>query len=276
MRCADYLQPIRDTQISVFDAPLVKKISRRAAHAKGRRFGNYIVQFLSLLFNRGIDEGHTRVNPAAKVKKIKAPKNAPQPNRPWKDKEREEVLAALPSHVRLPVSLMMFCALDPQDALQLKRSVIRNGEIDTRRGKTVNPVFIPLPKPVLEAMRAQQQHNSVTVCANSFGQPWTASGFRAVRRRIRLQLEAKGRIDPGLTLKGLRHTVATILREMGKDHGEIADMLGQSTEAMARHYSRRADMTEKNSATISDLSAEMDKRRTKVVKPIRNSVKPKD
>lgn len=48
-------------------------------------------------------------------------------------------------------------------------------------------------------------------------------------------------MQPGLTLKGLRHTVATILREMGKDYATIAEMLGQKTEAMAKHYSRRAE-----------------------------------
>ena len=72
---------------------------------------------------------------------------------------------------------------------------------------------------------------------------------------------------PGLTLKGLRHTVATILREMGKDARTIADMLGQKTEAMARHYSRRADMSRKNSATIAEFDAEVNRRRTNVVKP---------
>lgn len=38
-----------------------------------------------------------------------------------------------------------------------------------------------------------------------------------------------GAASPGLTLKGLRHTVATILAEMGMDDRTIADMLGQRT-----------------------------------------------
>ncbi|MGR9127400.1 hypothetical protein [Rhizobium leguminosarum] len=39
--------------------------------------------------------------------------------------------------------------------------------------------------------------------------------------------------------------VATILREMGKDYATIAEMLGQKTEAMAKHYSRLADTSKK-------------------------------
>lgn len=74
-------------------------------------------------------------------------------------------------------------------------------------------------------------------------------------------------IQPGLTLKGLRHTVATILAEIGKDNGTIALVLGPATEAMATHYSRRADMTTRATSTVSDFEAELNKRKTKVVKP---------
>ncbi|MCL7997065.1 tyrosine-type recombinase/integrase [Brucella sp. 21LCYQ03] len=84
---------------------------------------------------------------------------------------------------------------------------------------------------------------------------------------MKKKLEDAGTITPGLTLKGLRHTVATILREMGKDHETIAAMLGHKTEAMAKHYSRRADVSKLMSATVTDLDAEMNRRRTKTVKP---------
>ena len=52
-------------------------------------------------------------------------------------------------------------------------------------------------------------------------------------------------MSEGLTLKGLRHTVATILAEMGFDDRTIADMLGQKTLAMAQHYSNRANRSKK-------------------------------
>ena len=41
------------------------------------------------------------------------------------------------------------------------------------------------------------------------------------------RLEKAGLISPGLTLYGLRHTVAVILREAGCDERTIADALGQ-------------------------------------------------
>ena len=49
----------------------------------------------------------------------------------------------------------------------------------------------------------------------------------------------------GLTFHGLRHTVATELRELGFDTRTIADMLWQKSESMALHYSQGADLQDK-------------------------------
>lgn len=71
----------------------------------------------------------------------------------------------------------------------------------------------------------------------------------------------------GLALNGLPHTVATILAEMGMDDRTIADMLGQRTLAMAQHYSRRANRARKLTGVVENFDAEVNRRRTKVVKP---------
>jgi len=66
-------------------------------------------------------------------------------------------------------------------------------------------------------------------------------------------LEGTGQVQKGLTLKGLRHTVATILAEMGMDERTIADVLGQKTIEMARHYSRRADKSRKMETVVKNF-----------------------
>ncbi len=93
------------------------------------------------------------------------------------------------------------------------------------------------------------------------------SGFRASWRKVRRKLELKGQVGPALTLYGLRHTVAVILREMGYDERTIADALGQKTLEMARHYAKGADLKPKMRGVVTRLDAEWDKRKTKVVKP---------
>ncbi|MEF2554096.1 tyrosine-type recombinase/integrase [Aurantimonas sp. A2-1-M11] len=266
-KCLDYLKPIADTPLIRFDSPLVVRIRDKAASKHGRRFGNYVKAVLSIVFAWGAERGYLDRNPADSVKNIRRPRDAPEANRPWSDGERHAVWDAMPAHMLPAVALMMYCGLDPQDALSLPRSAIRDGLIDSRRGKTSEPLWLPLPQPVSDAIMASPPHSAVTVCATSRGHVWTVSGFRASWRPIRQRLEKAGAVRPGLTLKGLRHTVATILAEIGFDNRSIADLLGQKTEAMAAHYSRRADRTRKNTATIESFAAEVNRRRTKVVKP---------
>jgi integrase len=107
----------------------------------------------------------------------------------------------------------------------------------------------------------------VTLCASSAGRPWTLDGFRASWRTLRIRLEKGGAIGPGLTLYGLRHTVAVILREAGHDERTIADALGQKTIEMARHYARGADLRGKMRGVVASFDEELNKRRTKIVKP---------
>lgn len=273
-RVFDYLQPIAGTPLVRFDRPLVVRIRDQAASNHGRRFGNYTKQVFSLLFGWGVESGYLANNPADKIKNLRRPKDAPQANRPWTDSEREAVLHALPKHMLVPIAFMMFCGLDPQDALLLPRSAIRDGLIDSKRGKTAEPIWLPLPAPVKDALVQAPRHSAMTVAANKRGQVWTGSGFRASWGKIRLSLEAQGEIGAGLTLKGLRHTVATMLAEMGYDDRTIADMLGQRTLAMAQHYSRRADRSRKMTAVITNFDAEVNRRRTETVKLRGESVKP--
>ncbi|KAA6205829.1 MAG: hypothetical protein DU429_01155 [Candidatus Tokpelaia sp.] len=70
---------------------------------------------------------------------------------------------------------------------------------------------------------------------------WTTDGLNSNWQKIKKHLESGGKIGKKLTLKGLRHTGASILAEMGYDNRIIADMPGQRTIAMAQHYSRRAN-----------------------------------
>ena len=74
-------------------------------------------------------------------------------------------------------------------------------------------------------------------------------------------------IGPGLTFHGLRHTVATVLRELGYDTETIADALGQSSPGMAMHYAKEADLRKKLTQVVKRFDRRMNKAVTKAVKP---------
>jgi hypothetical protein len=57
--------------------------------------------------------------------------------------------------------------------------------------------------------------------------------------------------------------------EAGFDERTIADALGQKTIEMARHYAKGADLKPKMRSVVASLDAELDRRRTKPVKPDR-------
>jgi integrase len=266
-RIFDYLKPLADMPLIKFDRPLIVRIRDRAVETRGRRQGNYVKTVLSLLFAWGAERGYVSDNPAFKVKNIHRKKGLPDANPPWPDEARHVVLELAPAHMRVPLGLMMFTGLGPEDSLTLPRSSYKDREIATRRSKTGVPVFWDCPAPLVELIEEAPQHSAVTLCANSRGQPWTVSGFNASWRRFKARLEKEGAICPGLTLYGLRHTVAVILREMGYDERTIADRLGQETIEMARHYAKGADLKRKMRGVVKSFEEELHKRKTKAVKP---------
>jgi hypothetical protein len=95
------------------------------------------------------------------------------------------VLDDAPSHMLPAIALMMFTGLGPKDALRLPRSFFRDGEIATRRSKTGEPVFWRAPQALREILGAAPIHDAVTLCANSYGRPWTESGFRSSWEHVR-------------------------------------------------------------------------------------------
>jgi integrase len=264
----DYLKLIADTPLVRFDKPLVVRIRDKAAQDKGRKFANDVKARFSGIFGWGSERGYIASNPAAGIKDIRRRKDAPDANRPWADEERESVLAACPAHIKPAIGLMMFTGLGPRDALTLPKGFYKAGEIATRRSKTSEPVFWECPAPLAAILAEAPTHDAITLCANSDGKPWTISGFRASWRPIRLELERAGKVGPGLTLYGLRHTVAVILREIGMDERTIADALGQKTIEMARHYAKGADLAPKMRGVVKRFDEELAARKAnKSVKP---------
>ncbi len=151
--------------------------------------------------------------------------------------------------------------------MRLPRSFYNAAEIATRRSKTGAPVFWRTPKALQKILTSAPAHDAITLCANSNGRPWTESGFRASWRKLRIKLEQEKKVDGGLTLYGLRHTVAVILREAGADERTIADALGQKTIEMARLYAQGADLKRKMRGAVASFDREVNRRRTKAVKP---------
>jgi integrase len=262
-RVFDYLRPIGDTALLAIDRPLIVRIRDKAADQKGRRFGNYVKQVLSLLFAWASERGLVKENIATGIKNIRRSRDAPRANRPWRDDERFAVIDAAPWHLKVPLALGMYAGFREGDALAIEKSAFDGRTLIWRTRKTRQLVTWPVGAALLNILNRAPSHEAPTLAANSRGETWTSDGFRASWRKLRVELENSGAISKGLTFHGLRHTVASILAEEGFDSRTIADALGQATEEMARHYSRDADRARKMRAVVTRLNKAERRRRQK-------------
>lgn len=254
-RVFDVLYKLRDEPTINFTRATILRFRDTQVFPKhGRWLANYTVTVLGILFGYGTDLGLMRANPLAeKVKHIRRPRGTAQPNRPWSREECRIVLDRAPIQLAIPLALAMFAGLRKGDFLTITLSQIIGGVIAIRTKKRDMPVQVPVHPELAAILDKRPDWPAVQVAATMYGTPWTPMGFMASWGKLRRSLEAEGVIAPGLTPHGLRHTLGTRLREAGADDRTIADVLGQASTAMARHYSKQAELPERARGLVVNL-----------------------
>lgn len=176
------------------------------------------------------------------MKRVRREKGRAKANRPWSWEECRAVLDGAPWQLRVPVALGMFTGLRKADVIRLSKAALKDGSLQT--SKTGEEVVLPVHPELHSILTAAPAHNAITIAATSDGTPWTESGFNSSFYKLIGRLEEAGKVAPGLTFHGLRHTVGTLLAEGGADLDMIRRVLGQKTLVMAQHYSERANKRE--------------------------------
>ena len=114
-------------------------------------------------------------------------------------------------------------------------------------------VDFPIHPALANALALAPSHGAPTIAATSRGRPWTESGFNSTFSKLVDELEKAGKVEPGLTLHGLRHTVGTRLIEAGATPDDVQRLLGQRSASMAHHYSKTADISERTAGLVSRM-----------------------
>jgi len=243
-RVLDWLDGGGGMPLADLDGAFILALRDRAYAQHRRRFANYVVQMLSILCGWGHlrteFRAWLRVNPAAGVPLIARPKRQGEANRPWDDAEAEAMLAAATGGLRRAIALGRYTGLRIGDAVACMRNRYRDGRFQVLTAKTGEPLWIPA-HPRLVAILADGVAASTHFVTRADGQPYTLSGLQSQFERLRKRLEKEGKVAPGLTFHGLRHTLGGILADLGATPQTIAACLGQRTTRMAEHYSRRAN-----------------------------------
>lgn len=265
----DYLKRIDDMDLRLIDAPFVLELRDKAFKKHKRRFANYVVQVLSLLFTWGLPRRHgLTVNPAIGVPSIRRPKGARIVNRAWKDWEKAVVLAALPIHIKWPIALAMYAGLREGDLVNAKRETWTGIAVDLEaQGKTDNPHWVPA---ALELRRVYGEYKRwldtkkltpLFLCVNSRGRKWTEDGFRASFFKIIRALVKEEKVGTGLSVHGLRHTLGRDVVDAGGDSRDVAAAIGDTSSAMGDHYSREADRRARAKKNVTRLATARRKRK---------------
>lgn len=252
LKVIDWLAPIDDLALSKIDTPTVMKIRDKAFKKHKRRFANYVIAVLSLMFNWGVPRGVTTRNPAEKAEKIAKPRGAPEANRPWRNVELEAVLLVMPMELRVAVALAAYAGLREGDVIALPWTAYGNDSIESRAAKTGEPIWVPVHSE-LRRILDDTPRRGPTIVVGARGGAFTSDGFRARFFRVIRGMESRGEIGKGLTFHGLRHTVATALADAGCDTRDIMAITGHKTEAMVARYTRKADQRSRARSAIDRL-----------------------
>jgi integrase len=239
-RTFDRIEALRDMPLTEIDQPFVLALRDKMFQRHKRRAANYVVQVLRLTLAWGVPRGFVGVNAAKGVPLIRRPRSAAPANRRWTAAEYQAVVAAAPAPLRLAVALGLWAALRVGDIVRLPWSAWDGQHIVWTHTKNGNPVEIEAPAE-LRALLESTPRQGVTVLLGERGAAYTRDGLQTVWHRLKSRLQREGKVQPGLTLHGLRHTLGSLLAEAGADQRGIGAAIGDRTTAMADLYSRQAD-----------------------------------
>jgi integrase len=248
----DYLKPLHNMPVAQIDAAFILRIRDKAYDARKRRFANYLVQIMSILFSYAVPRGKAKVNVAIGIPKIPRPRDLPKQNRPWSDREVAVFMDGAPLPLRIGVALGLYVGMREGDVVRALRSAYDGNAIQWKQRKTGEDIYLTAPRKLKEELDKSDK-GSLYLVSRLDGGPYTQSSFRTMFfNRIRM-LRDQGKLGNNLTFHGLRHTAAKNLAEAGCDTRDIAAVLGHKTDNMAKMYADGESKKQRAKAAILKL-----------------------
>lgn len=242
----DYLRPEFDIQLVDIRQPDLYDLRDKCANAKWPRFADQMISALSSMFKQGVKRGKLEFNPCLGMDK--AHKADPNSNREWFAHEWTFVRENAPLEVLIPCMVARYAGLAGQTIVGLNSQQFFDHPLTgkavqyTRRknGKaTLLPVMIELQE-FLAAPDIQRADGRIAV--RDDGTLWDTE--KDMQTRVSHWLrdqERASRIGSGTTLHGLRVSYAAWWKRNGASNAEVAELIGDKSEAMGKHYTRHVE-----------------------------------
>ncbi|MCZ7496307.1 integrase [Agrobacterium rhizogenes] len=158
----------------------------------------------------------------------------------WTMDQINTVLTKASPHIRNVASIALWTMQRQADILSMPMIAFDGERVSIKQGKTGARVRITAAPAILPILQDAKDSGRQRVLVNSFGQNWTASGFKSSWRKEMIRLKIKG-----VTFHDLRGTAITYAyAHLDRSHEEkiqlIAEISGHSREdaegIIRRHY----------------------------------------
>lgn len=242
----DYLRAEFDMPLDGITQPMLYEVRDTCAVKKWPRFADQMISALSSMFRQAVKRGKMPFNPCTGMDD--AHKADPNSNREWEADELQFARANAPMEVLIPVMLARYAGLRGQTLVDINRKQFRphplTGQAVRYRARKNNK-WITLPVlPELQAFLADQkvQRADGLICVRDNGSAWGSE--KDMQTRVSHWLrdqERAGKIGSGTTLHGLRVSYAAWWKRNGANNRQVADLLGDESEAMGAHYTRHVE-----------------------------------
>jgi site-specific recombinase XerD len=198
------------------------------------------IERLRTIFRYYLEMGWCDGNPAVVIKK---PKVTSPPVRPFTAEQVEAILAAIGEYptkntyghdnrarILAFVLTLRYTGLRMSDVVKLSKIQIAKGRVLLYTTKTGAPIYLPLPKRLLDALKAIESESPYYFWTGKNGMkaPLNTWGF-AFKKLLGL---AKVKGHPHM----YRHTMAIELLEKGITVEQVAAILGNSPAIVYKHY----------------------------------------
>lgn len=257
----DWLKRIGDMPVFQLDGAAMLAIRDEAFAQKKRRFANHVTQVIGTVMNWGRPRKLSAGNPLAGQRgvKIARPKEMPRANRPWSDAEAEAVLSAATNGLLLGIALACEAGMRGGDIVRVTWAIYDGVNLEWKQGKTGDDVWLPATRE-LRRLLDNAPRVAPTIVTSIYGRPLTEAGLRKAFRTLILRLQREGKVAPGLTLHGRRHTLGDTLADLGADPRMISAVLGHRHVASSAPYTAGADRKRAAAAAVHLLETERERR----------------
>jgi integrase len=247
----EYLRPEFDIVLKDITQPTLYEVRDGCASRKWPRFADQMISALSSMFKQAVKRGKMPFNPCLGMDK--AHEADPDSNREWLSPEWKFARENAPLEVLIPMIIARYAGLRGQTIVSINRKQFEDHPdgptgkavryTPRKNRKKVKSILLPVT-PELQAfladLKVQRADGLIAVRDNGSEWPSEKEMQTRVSHWLRDQ-ERKGLIGAGTTLHGLRVSYAAWWKRNGASDEEVANLIGDKSEAMGKHYTRHVE-----------------------------------